>query len=241
VIDALTIARERGAASIGLINAEASSVERLVDVAVPLLAGHERSVLATKSYLAMLARAAQLVGAIVGHDAASSLDLGAEADELQGALTDRRIRNWVNALASMLAGRSSAMVVTSGAHMPVGYEAALKVKEGSYVHAEAVRTGELKHGVIALIDDGFPCILMTPDATVAGRLRIAAEELRSRGAAVLWVGPAAPSTLTADAVVDIRSPFTQTMLMQLVALETALMRGVDPDYPRNLAKSVTVR
>jgi glucosamine--fructose-6-phosphate aminotransferase (isomerizing) len=82
---------------------------------------------------------------------------------------------------------------------------------------------------------------MTPDANVAGRLRIAAEELRSRGAAVLWVGPAAPSTLTADAVVDIRSPFTQTMLMQLVALETALMRGVDPDYPRNLAKSVTVR
>jgi glucosamine--fructose-6-phosphate aminotransferase (isomerizing) len=128
--------------------------------------------------------------------------------------------------------------------MPVGYEAALKIKEGSYVHAEAVRTGELKHGVIALIDDGFPCVLMTPDTTVAGRLRIAAEELRSRGASIYWAGPDAPVSLeqgASDTVIDIGSPFVQTVLMQLVALETALMRGVDPDYPRNLAKSVTVR
>jgi glutamine---fructose-6-phosphate transaminase (isomerizing) len=240
VIDAVTIAQDRGAPTIGLINAEGSSVERLVDVAVPLLAGHERSVLATKSYLAMLARGAQLVDAIVER-AGWQLDLSAEADDLDAALVDRRTRNWVTSLAATLAGRSSAMVVTSGIHMPVGFEAALKIKEGSYVHAEAVRTGELKHGVIALVDDGFPCILMAPDVTVAARLRIAAEELRSRGAAVMWVGPEAPASLERDVVVGIRSPYTQTMLMQLVALETALACGVDPDYPRNLAKSVTVR
>jgi glucosamine--fructose-6-phosphate aminotransferase (isomerizing) len=244
-IDAVTIARERGASCIGLINAEGSSVEHLVDVAVPLLAGHERSVLATKSYIAMLARAAQLVDVIVDPEIDSrALDLAEEADLLDRALADRRIGNWVSGLAATLAERSSAMVVTSGIHMPVGYEAALKIKEGSYVHAEAVRTGELKHGVIALIDDGFPCVLMTPDTTVAGRLRIAAEELRSRGASIYWAGPDAPVSLERGAsgtVIDIGSPFVQTVLMQLVALETALMRGVDPDYPRNLAKSVTVR
>lgn len=239
VIDAVMAAQERGALTIGLINADGSSVERLVDIRVPLLADHERSVLATKSYLAMLARGAQLVDAIVAGSAA--LDLHAEADGLETALSDRRTRNWIMSLAAGLAGRSSAMVVTSGLHVPVALEAALKIKEGSYVHAEAVRTGELKHGVIALIDDGFPCILMAPDASVASRLRIAAEELRSRGAAVTWIGPNAPSALERDVVVDIPSAFTQTALLQLVAMETALARGVDPDYPRNLAKSVTVR
>ncbi len=240
VIDAVSVAREHGASTIGLINADGSSVERLVDVRVPLLAGHERSVLATKSYLAMLARAAQLVDAIVDAPGCG-LDLLAESTGLETALADRRTRNWVTGLAATLSGRSSAMVVTSGLHMPVALEAALKIKEGSYVHAEAVRTGELKHGVIALIDDGFPCILMAPDTTTASRLRIAAEELRSRGAAVTWVGPDAPTALERDVVVDTPSAFIQTALLQLVAMETALARGIDPDYPRNLAKSVTVR
>jgi glucosamine--fructose-6-phosphate aminotransferase (isomerizing) len=239
VIDAVTIAQERGAVTIGLINADGSSVENLVDVRVPLLAGHERSVLATKSYLAMLARGAQLVGTISGE--ARELDLHAEAENLEAALGNRRTRNWISSLAASLSGRNSAMVITSGLHMPVALEAALKIKEGSYVHAEAIRTGELKHGVIALIDDGFPCILMAPDANIASRLRIAAEELRSRGGAINWVGPDAPTTLGTEMVLEECSPFTQTMLLQLVAMETALARGVDPDYPRNLAKSVTVR
>lgn len=239
VIDAVSIARERGASTIGLINADGSSVERLVDVSVPLLAGHERSVLATKSYLAMLARCEQLVEGIVCGSA--SVDLRSEADTLAGILDDRRTRNWIASQAASLAGRTSAMVVTSGLHLPIALESALKIKEGSYVHAEAIRTGELKHGVIALVEDGFPCILMTPDETIAGRLRIAAEELRSRGAAVTWVGPGAPASLERDVLVDISSAYAQTALMQLVAMETALARGVDPDYPRNLAKSVTVR
>ncbi len=245
VIDAVTVARSRGASTIGLINQEGSSVERLVDVTVPLLAGHERSVLATKSYIAMLARSWQLVRAIMtGRIEGSTVCLAEEADGLDELLADTSVRNWVSGLASALSERSSAMVVTSGAHMPVALEAALKVKEGSYVHAEAVRTGELKHGVIALVDAGFPCILMTAGQTIAARLAIAAEELRSRGAAVYWCGPGMPKVLEragSSRAIQPASPFAQTMLMQMVALETALTRGVDPDYPRNLAKSVTVR
>ncbi|HYH12506.1 MAG TPA: glutamine--fructose-6-phosphate transaminase (isomerizing) [Thermomicrobiales bacterium] len=242
VIDAVAVARERRVPVVGLINAEGSSVESLVDVAVPLLAGHERSVLATKSYMAMLGRLWQLVRSIAGCEGEVAMEQ--TADALQRTLDDRGIRNWVAGLANTLADRSSAMVVTSGAHMPVALEAALKVKEGSYVHAEAVRTGELKHGVIALVDDGFPCVLMTPDGEIGARLRIAAEELRSRGAAVYWCGPQQPSMFDrgqAAHAIDARTPFEQTMIMQMVALETALSRSVDPDYPRNLAKSVTVR
>ncbi|HEV2128790.1 MAG TPA: glutamine--fructose-6-phosphate transaminase (isomerizing) [Thermomicrobiales bacterium] len=245
VIDAVTIARERGAAVVGLINAEGSSVERLVDVAVPLLAGHERSVLATKSYLAMLARGAQLVRGMTGAaDGALGIWLLGEADDVQEVLGSRRTQHWIAGLAEQLAHGSSALMLTSGGHMPVAREAALKVKEGSYVHAEAVLSGELKHGVIALVEDHFPCVMLTPDEAIASRLRIAAEELRSRGAAVYWLGPGAPHGLIqeqAGIVVETPSPFAQTVLMQMVALETALMRGVDPDFPRNLAKSVTVR
>jgi len=243
VIDAVTVARDAGVPVIGMINAEGSSVEHLVDETVPLLAGHERSVLATKSYMAMLGRVWQFGRAMAG-----CIDNGGElargADSLQQVLDSHAVRNWVAGLASSLATRSSAMVVTSGVHMPVGYEAALKIKEGSYVHAEAIRAGELKHGVIALVDDGFPCVLMSPDASIGARLRIAAEELRSRGAAVYWSGPMPPVTfegpLAANAI-ELSTPFEQTMVMQMVALETALSKGVDPDYPRNLAKSVTVR
>lgn len=247
VIDAVTVAKDRGARCVGLINAEGSSVERLVDVTVPLHAGHERSVLATKSYIAMLGRSWQLVQALnsPGEESRAFLrqKLVKEAAALNRASADDSIRRWVTSLACALAGRSSAMVVTTGPHMPTALEAALKIKEGSYVHAEAVRTGELKHGVIALVEPGFPCLLITPDCGAAPRLGIAAEELMSRGASVYWCGHGAPASLTnsSNKAIDQESPFVQTQLAQMVALETALLKGVDPDYPRNLAKSVTVR
>jgi glutamine---fructose-6-phosphate transaminase (isomerizing) len=245
VIDAVTIARQRGASVIGLINADGSTVERLVDRAVPLRAGHERSVLATKSYLAMLARAAQLVRAVIDPDTGWDQNwLVGEASAVARALASRPAQHWVAGLAEGLAQRSSALMVTSGVHMPVAREAALKVKEGSYVHAEAVLSGELKHGVIALVEPGFPCVMLAPNAAVAGHLRIAAEELRSRGAAVSWLGPDAPKGIGRHGegtMLAHGSAFVQTALMQMVALETALLRGVDPDFPRNLAKSVTVR
>lgn len=229
----------------GLINAEGSSVERLVDVVVPLRAGHERSVLATKSFMAMLARVWQLVEMVGDQNRQGDRSaLHQEAEMLRSALLDAQTRSWVTELSQALACRSSAMVVASGIHTPIANEAALKIKEGSYVHAESVRAGELKHGVIALVDEGFPCLLMASEHDVSGRLRIAAEELRSRGAAVFWCGPNPPNGIGSESgnrILQSSSAFVQTMLAQLVALETALLRGADPDYPRNLAKSVTVR
>lgn len=243
VIDAVAVARERGARVIGLINAVGSTIEHLVDVVVPLHAGHERSVLATKSYMAMLGRTRQLVEGLAGCLGEPG-EMERVAGNLQRVLEHQDVRAWVAGLASTLGVRTSAMIVSSGSHLPVALEAALKIKEGSYVHAEAVRTGELKHGTIALVDAGFPCVMLTPDVTTSARLRIAAEELVSRGAAVFWCGPGAPAILDgrrAPSVIENATPFEQTLVMQLVALETALNRGVDPDYPRNLAKSVTVR
>ncbi len=242
VIDAIAVARDRDATVIGVVNMEGSTVAGLVDAVVPLCAGPERSVLATKSCLAMIARGRQLVDAVTGSQACRTLEH--EACRLETALGCETHRSRIGALADHLSGRQSALVVAGGAHLPVALEAALKIKEGSYLHAEAVRTGELKHGVIALIDDGYPCILLAPEGNQVSRLRIAADELASRGAAVYWMGPGAPAArdhVQHGLLTDSGSPYVQTMLGQMVALETALRRGVDPDFPRNLAKSVTVR
>jgi glucosamine--fructose-6-phosphate aminotransferase (isomerizing) len=243
VLDALTVARERGATTVGLINAEHSSAERLLDLVVPLCAGHERSVLATKSFMAMLARLWQLVHEMNGaHPDCTRATLLESAELVRAGLREPEAQQWTTKLATSLASRESAMVVSGGAHLPIADEAALKIKEGTYVHAESVRTGELKHGVIALVEAGYPCLLMAPDGQASNRLGIAAEELRTRGADVYWVGPGRPAGLgTGGPVISSGSPFVQTALIQRVALETALQRGVDPDYPRNLAKSVTVR
>lgn len=244
VIDALTVARSGGARTIGLINVEGSSAERLADVVVPLRAGHERSVLATKSFVAMLARVWQLVHLATEAGVGARMTLERDAELMSTALADEHVQCWVHLLSAALASRSSAMVVASGGHLPIADEAALKIKEGTYVHAESVRSGELKHGVIALVDAGFPCLAMSSDRDSGGRLGIAAEELRSRGAKVFWCGPNRPVSLasqTDSAALGTGSSFVQTLLVQLVALETALLRGVNPDYPRNLAKSVTVR
>ncbi len=250
VIDALMAASDCGATTVGVVNVAGSSVARMVDIEVPLLAGTERSVLATKSFTAMLGRMAQLVDGIglvrrgetrISH---STELLCRQADAMARALGDVEMREWIDRLKSALVPATSAFVVGTGMHQPIASEAALKLKEGAYVHAEAVRAGELKHGVIALIERGFPCLLLSGNEREAQRQAIIAAELASRGASVF----ALSSTTAGEGDSEFRSasvkagtPFVQTMVAQMVALEAALERGIDPDYPRNLAKSVTVR
>lgn len=249
VIDAVTLAAERGATTIGMVNVSGSSVARMVEIEVPLLAGTERSVLATKSFTAMLGRMVQFVDGLMsmtGHRPIGGAEDGLliHAEALESTLSSAEVARWVEALQECLVDRSNALVVGAGAQMPIASEAALKIKEGTYVHAEAVRAGELKHGVIALIDNGFPCLLMSSGDAGASRQRIASAELRSRGAAVFELAARRAHELgdvRTQQRLTAKTPFEQTAIVQTVALETALARGIDPDYPRNLAKSVTVR
>lgn len=249
VIDALVAASERGATTIGVVNVAGSSVARMVDIEVPLLAGTERSVLATKSFTAMLGRMVQLVDGVAavgrgstGISAAAEL-LCRQADEMARALHAGDIRNWIDTFRGALVPAPSAFVVGAGMHQSIASEAALKLKEGAYLHAEAVRAGELKHGVIALIERGFPCLLLSGNEREAQRQAIIAAELASRGASVFAMSSVddGRSGCGVSWVLKAGTPFVQTMVVQMAALETALERGIDPDYPRNLAKSVTVR
>jgi glucosamine--fructose-6-phosphate aminotransferase (isomerizing) len=135
-------------------------------------------------------------------------------------------------------------VIGKGLGAGIGQEAALKIKEASYVHAEAFAAGELKHGAIALIEPGFPCLLFAPESGLERDLDSSAQELRSRGGYTFGIGIDAgggmcdglslPDAGSANAIV-------QVVVAQRIAYQTALLRNLDPDYPRNLAKSVTVK
>ena len=247
VVDAVAVAKERGARTVGFVNVPGSKVSRMVDVGVPLLAGTERSVLATKSFMAMLGRMVQLTDAMLCAaqlPPGGELDLHGEADALAADLESAPTAEWIHLLCQALVHQPDALVVGTGEHMALAAEAALKIKEGTYIHAEAIRAGELKHGVIALVRDAYPCLLISGAAEEATRQRVVAAELGSRGATVFEMvtdrGTHSMKTCGHTSLVS-TSPFVQTAIGQRVALETALARSIDPDYPRNLAKSVTVR
>lgn len=126
----------------------------------------------------------------------------------------------------------------------IAQEAALKVKEGSYLHAEAFLTGELKHGPLALIEQGTPCLIFasTPAELASGQ--IAAAEVASRGGTVVGFGEFTPGACSHTIPLPASSPtdcLLHLVAAQKLAYHIAIARDVDPDFPRNLAKSVTVR
>jgi glucosamine--fructose-6-phosphate aminotransferase (isomerizing) len=153
-------------------------------------------------------------------------------------------RDRIKAVATGLAAAEHLFVVGRGAHYPSALEAALKIKEVSYIHAEGFAAGELKHGVIALIESGTPCVILAPQDGSRTDVLSGAAELKSRGGYIIGVGS------SADRVFDefipipdagIASPIVEAVPGQLLGYFAALARGNDPDRPRNLAKSVTVK
>jgi glucosamine--fructose-6-phosphate aminotransferase (isomerizing) len=135
-------------------------------------------------------------------------------------------------------------IIGRGLSYPTALEAALKIKEVSYIHAEGFAGGELKHGVIALIAPGTPCVVYAPNDETRSDILSGAMELKSRGGYIIGVGPAN------DPVFDVHlptpdvgdaAPLVQALPAQMLGYHAALLRGNDPDKPRNLAKSVTVK
>lgn len=240
VVDVIHIARAWGATTAALVNTKSSTVASHVDITVPLLAGTERSVLATKSFLAMAMRELQLIWAL-DRDA---LSLGEPIDPVV-----KEIERWLacetlNELARKIGVKDHLLTLGKGAGHKVALEAALKIKEGSYVHAEAFLTGELKHGPLALVSEGTPCMLFATSEQELAGARIASREIMSRGGFTVGIGQFSPSDCSF--VLEIPNlgyagSFVQIVIAQRLAYLIAVGRGVDPDFPRNLAKSVTVR
>lgn len=243
VLDALRVAHRRGAHVTALVNAGWSTLARLADDCVRLRAGQERCVLATKSFLAKLAVITLVEAAVRGDLARGQEALRDAALAIETVLTPA-YQQRVLALACRIATSEHMFCLGRGRSTAIALEAALKIKEGSYVHAEGFSSGELKHGVIALIEPGTPCLLFAPPDDTQPAIVAAAMEVQARGALTIGVAPEPLAGCAETLPVPACGSgwwLAATVVAQTLAYHLTVLRGHDPDRPRNLAKSVTVR
>jgi glucosamine--fructose-6-phosphate aminotransferase (isomerizing) len=243
VLEAVKGARAAGAEIAAVVNAEGSALHRFADLTVLLGCGPERCVLATKSYTAKLA-----VMEMVAAELAGRLDIAAESLRqaslrLEEMLHRERVQGAIRQTAALVAGDQHLFILGRDSNYPLALEAALKIKEVSYMHAEGFASGELKHGVIALVTHGTPVLVLAPDDRYRREILAAAAEVRARGALTIGLSPGDENELAMNLPVmsGPSAPYEIAATTQLLAYEIARLRGCDPDKPRNLAKSVTVK
>ncbi len=249
---ALQEAKQRGALTLGLVNVVGSSVARDTDAGVYLRVGPEIGVASTKAFLGHL-MVATMLATFIGRrrflsvDYVSRLLAGLETvpDAVERVLG---LSEEIRAVAAKYAERENWLFLGRGYNYPVALEGALKLKEISYIHAEGMPAAEMKHGPIALIDDGMPVVFVATRNSQYEKVISNIEEVRSRGGHVIAVATEGDDDIRAHCeevfyVPDIAEPL-QPMLtvvpLQLLAYHAAVIRGKDVDKPRNLAKSVTV-
>jgi len=241
VLKAVKAAKDRGSEVISIANVMGSSITRYSDHFLMMHAGPEICVLSTKTYTSQVALLILLAYACAGkYD--EGRDVLTHAWNQAYNLTSRNTRDFVKKLAAMLKDKEHAFLIGRDLQYATALEAALKIKEVSYMHAEGFAGGELKHGTIALIDKGTPCIVFASKDNEREILSNAME-IRSRGGYIIGVG--ASNNEAYDYFIKVpemgyANPIGQIIPMQLLAYELALLRGCDVDRPRNLAKSVTV-
>ncbi|MEZ5842597.1 MAG: glutamine--fructose-6-phosphate transaminase (isomerizing) [Hyphomicrobiaceae bacterium] len=236
-----------------VVNVRSSTIARESDAVLPILAGPEIGVASTKAFTCQLAVLACLALAVAR--ARGRLTVEAERAHV-AALCElpRHIAQLARdeavyeALAHDLAKCSDALYLGRGTSFPLALEGALKLKEISYIHAEAYAAGELKHGPIALIDEKMPVIVLAPKDDLFDKTVSNMQEVAARGGRIILVSDAAPDEVGCQVASHIRMPeahpFVTPILYavpaQLIAYHTAAHMGTDVDQPRNLAKSVTV-
>lgn len=251
---ALRLAKEKGyMAALTICNVAGSSLVRESDLAFMTRAGVEVGVASTKAFTTQLAALLMLVtalGKVKGHISAEKEHEIIKAmqslpGEIEKALA---FDTEIEALAEDFAEKHHALFLGRGAFYPIAVEASLKLKEISYIHAEAYAAGELKHGPLALIDADMPVIVVAPNNELLEKVKSNIEEVRARGGQLyVFADKEAGFTpsegmkiITMPKVNDIVAPIFYTIPMQLLSYHVALIKGTDVDQPRNLAKSVTV-
>jgi glucosamine--fructose-6-phosphate aminotransferase (isomerizing) len=243
VLDAARAARDAGATIAAVTNVEGSSLTRASHLVVPLDAGPERCVLATKSLIAKLAVLLLAAHAVEGRwDAGASLVRRAAADA--SLMLEGPRRETLRSIARAIGSCENLYVLGRGPSHALALETALKIKEVSYVHAEGFAGGELKHGVMALVEPGTPCVVIAPDDETHADTMAGARQVKARGAVVIGVSPRPHEAFDHHVEVADLGPATaivNAVPAQILGYELARLRGHDPDMPRNLAKSVTVR
>lgn len=250
---ALQLAKEQGyMASLCICNVPGSSMVRESDMSLMTRAGAEIGVASTKAFTTQLTTLLMLVTAIgrqTGMTAQQEAEIVKALRELPQTIKDAlKLSDEIEALAEDFAHKQHSLFLGRGTQYPIAMEGALKLKEISYIHAEAYAAGELKHGPLALIDDDMPVIVVAPNNDLLEKLKSNMEEVRARGGQ-LYVFAARKTNMTSTdgvkvvsvvEVPEVVAPIVYTIPLQLLSYYVAIIKGTDVDQPRNLAKSVTV-
>ena len=249
---ALREARERGALGLGVVNAVGSTIARETDAGVYLHVGPEIGVASTKAFLGQIA-VLTLIALYVGRRRFMSSDAAGEYLDQLEQMPEHIAKvleqsEYIRDAVTKVIDRDNWLFLGRGYHYPVALEGALKLKEISYIHAEGMPAAEMKHGPIALIDEGMPVVFVTPQGSQYDKAISNIEEVRARGGRILAVATADDRRIEryADTVFRIPhvpeplQPLLSVVPLQLLAYHAAVLRGHDVDKPRNLAKSVTV-
>ena len=250
---ALRLAKEMGyKATLTICNAPGSSLVRESDMAYMMKAGAEIGVASTKAFTVQLAGLLMLTSAIGRYNGMSDemqaeisqslLSMPAKVEQALG------LDDAIAELAEDFADKHHALFLGRGDQYPIAMEGALKLKEISYIHAEAYASGELKHGPLALIDADMPVIVVAPNNELLEKLKSNVEEVRARGG-LMYVFADKDAEFESDDTMKVipvphcdefMAPLIYTIPLQLLSYHVALIKGTDVDQPRNLAKSVTV-
>ncbi len=237
---------------LAICNVATSSLVRESDFSLLTIAGREIGVASTKAFTTQLC-ALLLMTIVLGRrnglseqeEAGYVKDLHALPGLINKTLElDREIQ----LLSRSLADKQHALFLGRGIQYPVAKEGALKLKEISYIHAEAYPAGELKHGPLALVDDKMPVIAVAPNDELLGKLKANLQEVSARGGQLIvfadesagFENDAGCKVINVPAVPDVLAPIIYTIPLQLLSYHVAILKGTDVDHPRNLAKSVTV-
>jgi glutamine---fructose-6-phosphate transaminase (isomerizing) len=243
VLEAVKAAKQMGAKILSVVNIPTSSLARMSDSFLETECGPEVGVAATKSFTAQLSLIYAIVDKLCNHC------LGFEANKKSVAKAFREVlehESEIQSVASRLREAKDIYLIGRSIHYPIALEGALKIKELSYIHAEGIVAGELKHGPLALIDKNTYVIIINPEDRTYGDNIVSAREIKTRGATIIGI-----SNKPNDAYdiflpipymkTSILYPIVEVLPLQILAYYLALMKNIDPDYPRNLAKCVTVK
>lgn len=243
VLEAIETAKSKGVKVISLLNVFGSTMMRVSDDFFMVNAGAERAVVSTKATTAQLAVLTLLAYATAGKLQEGKLLL-MNASAAVNDMLNPRYDEHVRKLAELLAARKEMFIIGRGLNYPIALEAAIKLQETCYMHAQGFAGGELKHGPLALVEEGTPCIAIVANDETKSDTISNAMEVKSRGGFIIGIAP--ENNEVFDYWLKVpdagnASPIVNIIPVQILAYHLAVLKGCDPDYPRNLAKSVTVK
>ena len=240
VLDAVRIAKEANCKIISIVNLLTSSLARESDVVIGMNCGPEIGVAATKSFTSQLVVLYKIVQKLSNNDITINFEKFSES--ISKILENPKK---IQQIAKELKEISDIYVLGRGINYPIAIEAALKLKELTYIHAEGIPGGELKHGPLALIDSNVFVIIFNPNDSTYSDTLTSAREIKARGAKIIGVSDIESDVydywVEIPKIDEVLYPISEIIPIQLLSYYAALEKNTDPDYPRNLAKSVTVK